>query len=315
MSAKNILVTGGNGFIGSHLVSHLVKKDVKVVVPYLKIDKNSYFHKNNLHKKTVFVHLDLNNFEKTFKLLKKHKIDFIFHLAAFPLVEDAIKNPAKVLSNNIVTTLNVLEAARRWQKIKGILVTSSDKAYGKIKRARETDPIGGDHPYETSKAASDLIAQTYAKTFALPVVVTRFGNVYGEGDLNFSRIVPGLMKSIITNKPLKIRSNGRYIRDYVYADDVASACLKIANNINRLRGQVFNISSRENLSVLQLVHLTEKILNVRIKYEIMNSAVNEIPVQSVDFSKIRRKLKWKPNYNLEDVIHKTFRWYQNYFNL
>ena len=315
MSQKNILVTGGNGFIGSHLVNHLVNKNVRVVVPYLKVDKNSYFHKNNLHKKTIFVHLDLNNFEKTFKLIKKYKIDFIFHLAAFPLVEDAIKNPAKVFSNNIVTTLNVLEAARRWHKIKGILVTSSDKAYGKIKRARETDPIGGDHPYETSKAAADLIAQTYAKTFAMSVAVTRFGNVYGEGDLNFSRIVPSLMKSIITKKPLKIRSNGHYIRDYVYADDVVSACLKIATNVNNISGHVFNISSRENLSVLQLVHLTEKILNVHVKYEIMNSAVNEIPVQSVDFSKIRRKLGWTPNCTLEEAIPKTFRWYQNYFNL
>lgn len=314
MNAKSILVTGGNGFIGSHLVNLLLKKNVRIVVPYLEIDQLSYFHKNNLHRKTAFVKQDLNDFKKTSKLVKKYRIDFIFHFAAYPIVEDAVKNPAKVLGNNIITTLNVLEVARKWKGVKGILVASSDKAYGKIPRAIETDPIGGDHPYEASKASSDLIAQTYARTFGMPIVVTRFGNVFGEGDLNFSRIVPGLMKSILTKRQLKIRSNGRYVRDYVYAEDIARACLIISKNINNLGGQVFNISSKENFSVLELVHLTEKILNIRVNYQIVNSAINEIPVQSVDFSKIRRKLGWKPEYTLNTAIPKTFRWYQDYFS-
>ncbi len=313
LSAKRILVTGGNGFIGSHLVKYLVDSKIKVIVPYIEIDRRSYFHEHNLDKKTKFVRCDLRDFKKTFNLIKSNKIDLIFHLAAQSIVGYALTRPLETFQSNIMGTVNVLEAARKYGEVSGIIVTSSDKAYGKIKQAAETDRIGGDHPYETSKASADLTAHTYWKTFGLPVIVTRFGNVYGEGDLNFNRIIPGIMEAIIKKWELAIRSNGKFVRDYVYVEDVVDACIRLAGNVRKLSGETFNISSLENLSVLKLASRVEKILNVRIKYKIYNNSINEIPKQSISFAKIKRQLGWKPKHNLGETIGPIYNWYRKYF--
>lgn len=313
LKGKNVLVTGGNGFIGSHLVQHLVNNKIKVVVPYVEIDKRSYFHSNRLHRKTRFVYCDLRDFEKTFRLIKNNKVDFVFHLAAQAIVDTALKNPLETFQSNIMGTVNILEATRNYGKVRGIIVTSSDKAYGKIPRAKENDPVGGDHPYETSKASADLIAHTYWKTFGLPIVVTRFGNVYGEGDLNFSRITPGIIKSAIKKETLEIRSDGKYIRDYVYVGDVVDALMMLGKNITKVRGEVFNISSLENHSVLEVVRVISQVLGERISYKILKVAVNEIPVQSINFTKIRKTLGWKPKNSLETTIGGIYDWYKVYF--
>lgn len=313
LTGKTVLVTGGNGFIGSHLVKHLVDHKIKVVVPYVEIDRRSYFHSNNLHKKTEFIYCDLRDFGKTLGLIKNHKVDFIFHLAAQAIVDTALKNPLATFQSNIMGTVNVLEAARNYGKVWGIIVTSSDKAYGKIPRAVETDPVGGDHPYESSKAATDLIASTYFKTYSVPVVTVRFGNVYGKGDLNFTRIIPGIMKSLVLNKVLAIRSNGKFIRDYVYVDDIVRALITISKNMKKVRGEAFNISSRENLSVIELLKLVSEILDQKIKYNILNKARNEIPAQSINFNKINKTLGWEPEDSLTSTIPSIFRWYKNYF--
>lgn len=315
LTGKKILVTGGNGFIGSHLVKRLVDRGALVIVPFIERDNKSYFNSSRLHRKTVFVHCDLRDFNKTFTLIKKNKIDFIFHLAAQAIVEDALDEPRDTFETNIMGTVNVLEATRNYGKISGIVVTSSDKAYGKIARAIETQPVGGDHPYETSKASADLIAHTYHRTFGLPVIVTRFGNVYGEGDLNFSRIVPGIMKSLIENKQLKIRSDGEYVRDYVYVGDVVNALLALSGAIGKFGGEAFNISSRENLSVLKLIENVEEVLGMKVNYRILNTARNEIPKQSVDFEKIKKSLGWKPEYSLRTTISDIYSWYREYFKL
>lgn len=310
---KNVLVTGGNGFIGSHLVRSLVGKKVNVTVPYIEIDKKSYFHSYQLHKKTNFVYCDLTDFNKTSKLIKNNDIDFIFHLAAQSIVESAIENPRDTFNSNIMGTVNVLEAARQWGKVSDIIVTSSDKAYGKIPKASERDPVGGNHPYESSKASADLIALTYFKTYNLPITVTRFGNVYGEGDLNFTRIIPGIMKSLVLGKTLPIRSNGKFTRDYVYVGDIIKAIITLAGNKKKAEGQAFNISSEENLSVIELIKLVAKILDKKINYKILNKAVNEIPAQSINFNKIRKTLGWKPESDLTSTIPSIFDWYKNYF--
>lgn len=313
LAGKNVLVTGGTGFIGSHLVAHLVEKKCNVIVPYQSLNPKSLFFEQKLNDKTILVQKDLKNFRRTFDIVTKYEIDFIFHLAAQAIVTTAYHNPVETFETNIMGTVNILEAARLYGKVKGILVTSSDKAYGKIPKAKETDPLSGDHPYETSKSAADLIAKTYFKTYGLPVIVTRFGNVYGEGDINFSRIIPGIMKAMIKNETLYVRSNGKHIRDYVYVKDVVKACVLLAQNINSVKGEAFNISSRENLLVLEVIKKAERILKSKIKYEILSETINEIPAQSINFNKIHILLGWTPNDSFNTTIEKIYNWYVGYF--
>ncbi|EKE14775.1 MAG: NAD dependent epimerase/dehydratase family, partial [uncultured bacterium] len=309
---KNVLVTGGAGFVGSHLVEELIKLKANVIVVDINLDKHSYLFTENLHKKSTVINLDICDYKKLLGLIKKYKIEFIFHLAAQALVENAYVDPKYTFYNNTLSTVNVLEAVRLNPQIKGIVVASSDKSYGKLHKAKyfETDPLSGDHPYDTSKSITDLISTTYYKTYKIPVVVTRFGNIYGEGDLNFSRIIPGIMKSVIRNSQLKIRSNGQYVRDYLYVKDVVAGYLLLAQNIEKVRGEAFNFGSNDTLSVLQLIKVIEGVLDRKINYKILNIAKNEIPYQSLDYSKIKKTLGWKPKENIKSTAKKIFEWYK-----
>lgn len=313
LTGTNVLVTGGTGFIGSHLVKRLLDLKVNVIVPYLSRNPVNYFFSSSWHNKVLLVHSDNKNFKRTFDVVTKYEVDYIFHLAAQPIVTTAFHNPLETFETNIMGTANILEAARLYGNVRGIIVCSSDKAYGKIPKAIESKPLSGDHPYETSKAASDMIAKTYSQTYGLPVVITRFGNVYGEGDLNFSRIIPGVMKSIAKNEELQIRSNGKYIRDYVYVGDVVDAMILLSKNVKKYAGEAFNISSRENLSVIALIQKIEYSLKRKIKYKILASAINEIPIQSIDFRKIQTNLGWNPHERLNTKISEIHDWYLNYF--
>jgi len=315
---KNILVTGGAGFVGSHLVEKLLEKKAKVFVVDINFDKRSYFFTKNLDKKVKVINLNICDYEKLQNLVKKFRIDFIFHLAAQSLVDVGYRDPKGTLGNNILSTINVLEIVRLNKNIKGVIVASSDKAYGKIKppttnrqslKYKETDPLSGDHPYETSKSATDLISTTYYKTYKTPVVITRFGNIYGEGDLNFSRIIPGIMRSLVTGDQLLVRSNGKYIRDYLYVKDVVDGYLLLTENIDKVKGEAFNFGSKETLSVLELIKLVEKTLNKKIKYKILNVAQNEIPYQSLNYSKIKKLFDWKPKEKIILTVKKTLSWY------
>ena len=312
---KNILVTGGAGFVGGHLVKELIKLNTNVIVVDINLDKRSYLFTENLHKKSKVVNLDICDYKKLLALIKKYKIEFIFHLAAQALVEEAHKNPKYTLDNNILSTINILEAVRINPQIKGIVVASSDKSYGKLKKKKyiETDPLSGDHPYDTSKSVTDLISTTYYKTYKIPVVTTRFGNIYGEGDLNFSRIIPGIMESIIQNSELRIRSNGKYVRDYLYVKDVVHGYITLSKNIERVCGEVFNFGSNETLTVIDVIKQVKKVLRKKINYKILNTAKNEIPYQSLDYSKIKKALGWKPKENIRSTVKKIFSWYKKMF--
>lgn len=313
---KNILVTGGTGFIGSHLVEALIKKRAQIVVPFRSLDPYSYFATQGLSQRAIMVVADIKDRERILDLVTKYEIEYIFHLAAQPIVPTAYYNPLETIETNIIGTANVLEAVRQYPSIKGVIVASSDKAYGKLdkKKYRETDALRGDHPYEASKSSADLIAQAYWETYKLPVVITRFGNVYGEGDLNFSRIIPGIMKSMIKNETLAIRSNGKYVRNYLYVKDVVGGYSLLAANIKNVKGEAFNFGSDDELSVIDLIKLVENTLNTKVKYDILNTAKNEIPYQSLDFSKIKKKLGWKPEYSIASTIQKIKQWYQKCFN-
>ncbi len=330
---SNILVTGGTGFVGSHLVEELVKHSPNVVTTFLTTNPLSYFSTQKLDKKVSMAHIDICDFDAVFDLITKCHIDYIYHLAAQPLVETAFYNPKQTLYTNIIGTINVLESARLFPKVMGIIIASSDKAYGKLSNNHkppgrwpdgllpgergkylESDPLRGDHPYEVSKSSADLIAYSYYKTYNLPIVITRFGNIYGEGDLNFSRIIPGIMKSIITNEVLDIRSNGKYVRDYLYVKDVVNGYLMLSKNIQKVQGEAFNFGSEEILSVINLIKLIEKNLKKKVKYEILNTAQNEIPYQSLDYSKIRKMLGWKPKLSFSSTIKNIYKWYKKYYS-
>lgn len=308
---KNILVTGGTGFVGSHLVEELVSQKNRVVTTFQSYNPLSYFATKKLNEKVIMVNTDICNYEKIFDAVTKFEIEYIFHVAAQPLVDVAYYNPKRTLYSNILGTINVLESARLYPKIKGVIVASSDKAYGKLEKEKyvETDTLKGDHPYEVSKSCTDLIAHSYFKTYNVPVVISRFGNIYGEGDLNFSRIIPGIMKSLINGEVLEIRSNGRYVRDYLYVKDVVRGYILLAENIDKVRGEAFNFGSDDTLSVLNLIKQIEKILQKEIKYKILNIAKNEIPYQSLDCSKISKSLKWSPKSNVSSTMTGILNWY------
>jgi len=312
LKGKNILVTGGTGFVGSHLVEKLIKIGANVITTYLQLDPKSYFMTQDLGKKIVMEHIDIVHFDDVFNLITKHEIEYIFHLAAQPLVDVAYYNPRRTLESNINGTINILESARLYPKIQGIVVASSDKAYGKHGeiKYKEGDALKGDHPYEVSKSAADLICTSYAKTYDLPVVVTRFGNIYGEGDLNFSRIIPGIMRSLITKETLELRSDGTFVRDYLYVKDVVAGYILLAENIERAKGQAYNFGSDDTLSVLELIETVEKSMKTKVPYKILNIVKNEIPYQSLDYSKIMKELAWFPHFQIESVCSKIFGWYK-----
>jgi len=309
---QTILVTGGTGFVGSHLVERLLKEKANVITTYKALDPKSYFFTRKLQKKTTLAHVDIVDFERVFDLITKYEVDFIFHLAAQPLVDAAYYNPRRTMDSNIRGTVNILESARLYPRVKGVIFASSDKAYGKLTKEKylESDPLRGDHPYEVSKSAADLIAYSYYKTYGVPVVITRFGNIYGEGDTNYSRIIPGIMKAIINDEVLSIRSDGKYVRDYLYVKDVAEGYLMIAKKIESIVGQAFNFGSKETISVLALIKIVEKAVKRKLKYKILNNAQNEIPYQSLDYSKIKKKIGWEPKKSLKKTSKSILAWYK-----
>ena len=311
-SGKNILVTGGTGFIGSHLIEELIKQKASIISTFQTINPFSYFFTQKLDNNVCLVNLDICDYQKLFDIITKFDIDYIFHLAAQPLIEVAYHNPKRTLYSNIIGTVNICESARLYPKIKGIIIASSDKAYGKLNKDKyiETDGLKGDHPYEVSKSSADLIAYSYFKTYQLPIVISRFGNVYGEGDLNFSRIIPGMMKSLIKSEIFKVRSNGKYIRDYLYVKDVVCGYLLLAANIDKIKGEAFNFGSEETLSVTEVIKLTEKVLNKKIRYKILNISKNEISYQSLDYRKIKKILGWVPQRSLLSTVDNIFTWYK-----
>ena len=235
-------------------------------------------------------------------------------MAAKPIVENVYENPVEALEVNIMGTVNILESCRLKGDLKSIIVVSSDKAYGKTKNLPYTErtPLIGDHPYEVSKAAADLIAQTYFRTYNLPIVITRFSNTFGSRDVYFNRIIPGAFESIIKNKELLIRSDGKMIREYTYVKDIVEGLIKLAQNIDKIKGEAFNFGSKNIFSVIEVIKKIEEVLDVKVNYKILNIAKNEIPKQYLDWTKAKKMLSWQPKTTFEEGIRKSFDWYKDY---
>ncbi len=311
---QTLLVTGGTGLVGSHLIEALLPHKAHIVVPVRSVDPKSYFKNLHLDQQVIQVHADLTDYLRLQEIMVNFRVSYVIHLAAQALVEAAFYNPRQTLNTNIMGTVNILEAARHSPYIKGIIIASSDKAYGKLNRPyKETDPLRGDHPYEVSKSAADLIAQSYFKTYHLPIVVTRFGNIYGPGDLNFDRLVPDICRCLTLHRILKVRSDGTFRRDYLYVKDVVDGYLKILSRFDHVVGATFNFGSPDNLSVLQVIRLAQTTLHKKLRYKITNTQKNEIPYQSLRFTKAKKILHWQPKHNLKNSLLPTFSWYQHYF--
>lgn len=309
LKAKNILVTGGAGFIGSNLVDELITQGYNVIV----VDNLSSGREENINPKAKFYKIDVRD-KNIFQVLEKENIGGLFHLAAQPIVDKAYENPLETMETNIMGTANILEACRQKRNLEFIVVVSSDKAYGRTEELpyKEYFPLRGNHPYDVSKSAADLIAQTFFSTYGLPIVITRFSNVFGPRDFNFSRIIPGALAAAINGKDLPIRSDGKMIREYVYVKDIILGCIKLAARVEEVSGEAFNFGSANIFSVTGLVEKIKKILGQEIKYNILNIAKNEIPEQYLDWTKAKEKLGWKPLTSFEEGITEAHRWYKEY---
>ncbi|HUD19807.1 MAG TPA: SDR family NAD(P)-dependent oxidoreductase [Patescibacteria group bacterium] len=310
MNGRRILVTGGTGFVGSHLVEELVKRGARVVVPYRSLDPQSYFVTRGLEKKVILANGDVTDRRRIADIVTKYEIEDIFHLAAQPIVDTAYYNPVETITTNVLGTTHILDAALNSGTVRRIIITSSDKAYGKSSETyTEDSPLLGDHPYEASKAAGDMVTKAYVKTYGAPVVTVRFGNIYGGGDLNMSRIIPGIMNAALTHETLHLRSDGTFMRDYVYVGDVVSAYVFLEDHVDEIKGEVFNVASDTNISVLDLIKRAQKILRISVPHQIDNNQKNEIPYQHLNWSKIAG-LGWKPAYSLEKGLKETYKWYK-----
>jgi CDP-glucose 4,6-dehydratase len=251
------------------------------------------------------------------RILGEFETDTVFHLAAQTIVTVANRNPVSTFETNVRGTWALLEAARRSPTVKQLIVASSDKAYGEHdgNPYDESTPLQGVHPYDVSKSCADLITQAYANTYNLPVAVTRCGNFYGGGDLNWSRIVPGTIRSILRGEKPVIRSDGKYVRDYFYVEDGAAAYMltaeKLANN-HELHGEAFNFSNELPTTALEIVERILALMESDLKPDIKNIASNEIRFQCLNAAKARKLLAWQPFFSLDEGLQRTIEWYKNF---
>src|SRR6201996_319903 len=310
------LVTGGTGLLGSWLTRRLIEAGADVVCLVRDWVPQSEAVRSGTLEHVKVVRGDVCDRDIIERTLGEYEIDTVFHLAAQTIVGIANRNPISTFETNIQGTWALLEACRRSGTIKQIVMASSDKAYGNQVRLPydEQTPLQGRHPYDVSKSCADLITTSYATTYGLPVCITRCGNFYGPGDLNWNRIVPGTIRSALKGERPIIRSDGKFVRDYVYVDDGAAAYLRTAEALAKspeLRGHAFNFSNDTPITVSQLV---ERILKVAgrtdLTPDVRNEANHEIREQYLTSEKARRMLGWKPQFSLDDGLKRAFDWYR-----
>lgn len=314
---RSVLVTGGTGLLGGWLVQHLTARGADVVCVIRDWVPQSTLISSGLFQQIKVVRGDICDQALMERILGEHEVRTVIHLAAQTIVGIANRNPVSTFEANIQGTWSLLEACRRSPLVGQIVVASSDKAYGDHDKLPydEAAPLQGRHPYDVSKSCADLIAQSYAHTYGLPVAITRCGNFYGGGDLNWNRIVPGTVRSVLRGERPVIRSDGHYIRDYFYAEDGALANMLLAESLAQrpeLYGQAFNFSNEIQVSVIDLVERILGAMGSELKPEVRGEATNEIRHQYLSATKARSVLDWSPQFSLDDALGRTIDWYRQF---
>jgi CDP-glucose 4,6-dehydratase len=314
---RPVLVTGATGLVGGWLVNRLLAAGADVVAVVRDRVPQSVLVQSKDIDAVRTVHGDICELALMERALGEYEIDTVFHLAAQTIVGIANRNPVSTLQSNVQGTWSVLEAARRSPAVKQIVVASSDKAYGDQEALPydERTPLEGRHPYDVSKSCADLISRMYAVTYKLPVTVTRCGNFYGGGDLNWNRIVPGTIRSIVNGQRPVIRSDGQYIRDYFYVEDGAAAYMHLAERLacdRSLCGEAFNFSNEIQVTVAELVDRILALMGSKLTPDVRNEASHEIRHQYLSAAKARQTLNWNPGFTLEQGLESTIAWYKEF---
>ena len=314
---RPVLVTGATGLLGGWLVRRLLELDADVVCLVRDWVPQSELVRAGTIEQVKVVRGDVTDQALLERAFGEHEIDTVIHLAAQTIVGVANRNPISTFETNIAGTWAVLEACRRSPMVKQIVLASSDKAYGdhEVLPYDEEASLQGRHPYDVSKSCADLIAQSYAHTYRLPVTITRCGNFYGGGDINWNRIVPGTIRSILRGQRPIVRSDGNYIRDYFYVEDGAEANLVLAEHLAarpELRGEAFNFSNELQVTVTELTQRILTLMRSDLEPDIRNQASNEIRHQYLSAKKARRVLGWSPLFTLEDGLGRTIAWYEDF---
>jgi len=315
---RPVFVTGATGLVGGWLVRRLLDAGADLVCLVRDWVPQSELVRQGLLEQVKVVRGDVGDASLLERTLGEYEIDTIIHLAAQTIVGIANRNPVSTFETNIAGTWALLEACRRSPTVRQIVIASSDKAYGdhELLPYTEVAPLRGVHPYDVSKSCADLLAQSYAVTYGLPVAITRCGNFYGGGDLNWNRIVPGTIRSVLRGQRPVIRSDGQYVRDYFYAEDGAMVNMVLAESLARnpdLRGQAFNFSNEIQVTVLELVERLLALMNSRLEPEVRCEATNEIRHQYLSAAKARERLNWQPLFTLDEGLRRTIDWYKAFF--
>jgi CDP-glucose 4,6-dehydratase len=316
---RRVFVTGGTGLIGGWLVQRLVDLDAEVVALVRDWVPGARIVSLGLDSRVNIVRGDVRDQAVLERVLGEYEIDIVLHLAAQTIVGIANRNPVSTFETNIAGTWALLEAVRRSPAVKAVVIASSDKAYGSARTLPyvETTPLMGEHPYDVSKSCADLIAQCYARTWNMPVAITRCGNFFGGGDLNWNRVVPGTIRAIHRGERPVVRSDGKFIRDYIYVEDAVDSYLHLAQALRRdpkFVGEAFNFSTGKPLSVMQVVDAIRVGMDSKLDPIVLNEASGEIREQHLDSSKAQARLDWRPRFGFEEGLPRTIEWYRNYLS-
>ena len=315
--ASRVLVTGATGIVGSWLCRALMARGADVVALVRDDDPQSDLYRSGALASTTVVSGQLEDYAVVERAINEHEVTAVFHLGAQTIVGTALRSPLPTFKSNIEGSWNVLESCRRLPDlVQSIVVASSDKAYGEQPELPYTEemPLLAAHPYDVSKSCTDLLARAYAETYGLPITIARCGNIYGGGDLNWSRVVPGTIRSVLRGERPVIRSDGSYVRDYLYVDDAVEAYLMLAEHADRdgVRGEAFNFSTESWVTVREIVGAICRLMDTDLEPDVQNLVHSEIKNQSLSAAKAKGTLGWKARWELEPGLRETIGWYRDF---